>query len=276
MKIRVEKTNNYTVMCNYHLREKDMSLKAKGLLTLIFSLPDTWDYTIEGLTHITKEGVGSIRAAIKELEQFGYIERKRVRNSNGRLGGAEYIIHEMPVQKTEETEKIPDVEEDAQNDSDEEDNSVEEPKVDFSTSEKPMQENPMQVNAMQENPRQLNTNILNTNILNNNISNQCARRYYPDDNLEKSFRAFIDMRKRINKPLTDNSMRMIRDKLNKLTRSSTGDMDVGKAIQILDYSTMNGYPDIYEPKPESNNGSSMTRDYSAEQMEELEKQLLSN
>ena len=72
--IRINKTQNYTVMSNYHLKEKDMSLKAKGLLSLMLSLPDSWDYSIAGLVSICKENETEIKSILKELEEFGYLE----------------------------------------------------------------------------------------------------------------------------------------------------------------------------------------------------------
>ena len=70
---RVEKTKNYTVMSNHHLRDKSLSLKAKGLLSLMLSLPEDWDYTTKGLARICRDGVDSIRSAVQELEQRGYV-----------------------------------------------------------------------------------------------------------------------------------------------------------------------------------------------------------
>ena len=94
---RVERTHNYTVMSNYHLRDKTLSLKAKGLLSLMLSLPENWDYTLSGLARISLEGKDAIRAAVNELEKAGYIARSRMRDEKGRLSGAEYIIREQPV-----------------------------------------------------------------------------------------------------------------------------------------------------------------------------------
>ena len=96
---RVEKSRNYTVMSNEHLRNREMSLKAKGLLSQMLSLPDTWDYSLEGLSRINREGIDAIRTAIQELERFGYLERKRVRDAQGRLTGTEYIVHERSVKR---------------------------------------------------------------------------------------------------------------------------------------------------------------------------------
>ncbi len=94
---RVEKTRDYTVMSNHHLRNKELSLKAKGLLSLMLSLPEDWDYTIKGLAYICKDGVDSICTTVKELERAGYIQRRRIRNAKGRLAEMEYIIREKPV-----------------------------------------------------------------------------------------------------------------------------------------------------------------------------------
>ena len=87
---RVEKTSDYTVMSNYHLRDKSISLKAKGLLSLMLSLPEDWDYTMLGLAHISKEGVCSIQTGIDELELAGYVVHGRARNARGQLKGTEY------------------------------------------------------------------------------------------------------------------------------------------------------------------------------------------
>lgn len=94
---RVERTHNYTVMSNYHLRDKSISLKAKGLLSLMLSLPDTWDYTLAGLARISLEGKDAIRAAVVELEKAGYIHRSQTTDKAGKFGSNEYIIREYPA-----------------------------------------------------------------------------------------------------------------------------------------------------------------------------------
>lgn len=93
---RVERTRDYTVMSNHHLKNRMLSLKAKGLLSIMLSLPDEWDYTLRGLAAISKEGVDAIRQAILELEEAGYIVRARSRNDKGQLSGTEYVIYEHP------------------------------------------------------------------------------------------------------------------------------------------------------------------------------------
>ena len=127
---RIEKTRDYTVMSNYHLRDMSLSLKAKGLLSLMLSLPENWDYTMKGLASICKDGIDSISGGIRELEAHGYLIRSRVRSANGQLGSIEYTI-------------------------------LEQPKAPSPTQEKPIRENPVQANPMldapiQENPAQLN------------------------------------------------------------------------------------------------------------------------
>lgn len=94
---RIEKTRDFTVMSNHHLKNRNLTLKAKGLLSMILSLPDDWHYTTRGLASICKEGVDSISGAIKELEQAGYIVRNRLRDAKGRITDTEYVIHETPV-----------------------------------------------------------------------------------------------------------------------------------------------------------------------------------
>ena len=131
---RIEKTRDYTVMSNYHLRDKSLSLKAKGLLSLMLSLPEDWDYTMKGLARICKDGIDSISGGIRELEAHGYLVRARVRNENGQLGSIEYTILEQPKEPTQTPAPV---------------------------REKPIRENPIQVKPMldapiQENPAQLN------------------------------------------------------------------------------------------------------------------------
>ena len=94
---RVERTNNYTVMSNYHLRDKTISFKAKGLLSMMLSLPENWDYTLAGLARISLEGKDAIRAAVVELEKAGYIHRSQTTDKAGKFGSNEYIIREYPV-----------------------------------------------------------------------------------------------------------------------------------------------------------------------------------
>ena len=127
---RVERNKGYTVMSNHHLRNKELSLKAKGLLSQMLSLPEEWDYTLKGLSKINREGIDAVREAVRELERAGYVTRTRVRNERGQLGAADYVIHEFPVPP------------------------------------KPILENPTLEKPMRENPTQLNKEPLNKDLLN--------------------------------------------------------------------------------------------------------------
>lgn len=137
---RIEKTKDYTVMANHHLRNKALSLKAKGLLSLMLSLPEDWDYTVKGLAYICKDGIDSINGAIKELEATGYMSRQRVRNEKGQLTTVEYTIREYPKNTDGGTAPIADT-----------------PTEDEPTQDEPIQENPIQAIPIQEKPHQLNT-----------------------------------------------------------------------------------------------------------------------
>ena len=131
---RVDKTRDYTVMSNNHFKDKSLSLKAKGLLSLVLSLPDEWDYTLKGLTTLASDGIDSIRRTINELEEAGYIVRSRERNEMGQLKGTEYIIYEQPMSA--------------------------EPILDSPTLENPTQAFPTQADPTLENPTQLNTKVI--------------------------------------------------------------------------------------------------------------------
>ena len=150
---RVERNTGYTVMSNHHLRNKELSLKAKGLLSQMLSLPEDWDYTLAGLSHINREKIDAIREAVKELEKAGYIVRSRERDEKGRLRGADYVIYEQPQPREPEAATsvgqppILDLP------------ALENPTLENPTLEKPTQEKPTL-----ENPTQLNKDILKTNL----------------------------------------------------------------------------------------------------------------
>ena len=102
---RIERTRDYTVMSNHHLRDKALSLKSKGLLSMMLSLPEDWNYTTRGLAKICKEGVDAIGGALRELESAGYIVRHQMRDRQGRISDTEYVIYEQPQPKAPDTEK---------------------------------------------------------------------------------------------------------------------------------------------------------------------------
>ena len=174
--VHVEKDGNFTWMKNIHLRDRFLSLKAKGLLSVMFSLPKDWDCTITGLAYISKEGISAIRATIKELEAAGYITRERIRNEAGQLKDMKYTIHETPVNREPE-EPVPAAEPTVpDNDSDDfapagldlsgpSEPATESPTSDNPAFDFPMQASPAQEKPMEQNRTQLNTYRLNTHEL---------------------------------------------------------------------------------------------------------------
>ena len=163
---RINKTRDYTVMSNHHLRNTALSLKAKGLLSLMLSLPDNWDYTTKGLAAICKDGIDSICSTVNELERHGYIIRERTRNEKGQLKEIEYTILEQPKTVLPEQEK---------------------PKR-----ENPVLEKPEQAQPILENTAQLNTNILNKKELNTDVSTTYPIKSYPKEPEQKKNRHGVD------------------------------------------------------------------------------------
>lgn len=138
---RVERNTGYTVMSNHHLRNKELSLKAKGLLSQMLSLPEDWDYTLAGLSYINREKIDAIRTAIWELEKAGYITRRQGRDEKGKMTAIEYTIYEQPQPP-----------------------QLENPILENPTAGKPILENPTTDNPTLENPTQLNKDIQRTDL----------------------------------------------------------------------------------------------------------------
>lgn len=141
--MRIIKNNNFSIVSNSIIRDTRLSLKARGLLILMLSLPDCWQFNIKGLATLSGEGNDSIRGGIKELEEVGYLSRKRKHLPNGRLGEMEYTLYEQAQPKEEK------------------------PTSDLPTLEKPTQEKPIQGKPTQANPTLLSTNIINTDYIKN-------------------------------------------------------------------------------------------------------------
>ena len=135
---RVERNTGYTVMSNHHLRNKELTLKAKGLLSQMLSLPEDWDYTLAGLSYINRESIDAIRTAVWELEKAGYITRRQGRDEKGKMTAIEYTIYEQPQSPG---------------------------------SHSPGLENPTPGNPTSKNPTQLNKDISKTNLPNKEKSN---------------------------------------------------------------------------------------------------------
>ena len=141
---RIERTRDYTVMSNHHLKNPDLSLKAKGLLSMMLSFPDGWNYSERGLASICKEGVDAIHSAIKELESTGYMERHQLRGKGGRIVDTEYVIYEKP--------HTPDM---APPD-------TENPDMVLPDAAAPEPENPGELNNKKPNTKKSNTQVFNT------------------------------------------------------------------------------------------------------------------
>ena len=141
---RVERTGDYTVMSNFHLKDKRLSLKAKGLLSQMLSLPDDWDYTLSGLCFINRESKDAIRSAINELERAGYIRRRQTIDATGKFGANEYSIYERPITD------VP---------------SSENPTTEKPITKKPLPENPTQLNTKKSSTQKQNTHRASTDSI---------------------------------------------------------------------------------------------------------------
>lgn len=158
---RVERNKGYTVMSNYHLKDRGLTLKSKGLLSMMLSLPDEWNYTTRGLAAICREGVDSIGAALRELEKAGYIVRNQLRDEKGRITDTEYVIYEQPHTSSPDT-AYPD---------------TENPYLD-----KPDMDTPDTGGPHTEKPLQLNTNRSKTDSSNTQKSNTDGSTIHPSIN----------------------------------------------------------------------------------------------
>ena len=210
--VRVNKTANYTVLSNYHFKEKNMSLKAKGLLSLMLSLPDTWNYTIAGLVSLSKDGKDSVMSGLSELESFGYLIRTQKTNEKGQFSGVEYHIYEQPQETNPVTENQNSGEQNAGNQ-----------------------------NA--GNPPQLNTKNIKysfnkvTYDINNyirvldTISDSQLRNFYCD---------FLDNRNRMGDPLTVKGFELLVERVRELAG-----LDVDKQKELLKVAIINNWKNVY-------------------------------
>ena len=162
---RVEKNKGYTVMSNHHLRNHTLSLKAKGLLSQMLSLPEDWDYTTKGLAKICKDGVDSICSTVNELEEHGYVIRERIRNAKGQLTDIQYTILEQPKPPQPGQGKP----------------KQENPVLDSPVLGTPKQEEPEQGNPAQLNTKKSSNQGLNTDLSNTEVSNPIQSNPYEDE-----------------------------------------------------------------------------------------------
>ena len=182
--IRIHKTNNFTVMSNYHFKEKKMSLKAKGLLSLMLSLPDDWNYSISGLVMLSKDGKDSVMTALAELEKFGYLTRTQTINARGQFSGIEYNIFEQPQANKPIAEK--------QN-------------SEIQISEKSNSEKPPQ---------------LNTNQLNNLFNKLLYELNTQDMELVELYQEYIQNRETSKNPLTEKGLERLIARAKRLSKNN--------------------------------------------------------
>lgn len=226
--IRTIKNENYTTMCNTHLRDKNLSLKAKGLLSMMLSLPDKWHYSVKGLEGICKESKNTINSVLNELEDNNYLVRRR-RYCNGKISEWEYIIFENNENHDEELLHLKN--EDIEN----EDIEIQD----------------IENRDVYKITKELSTNRLNTNeYKEKNIKkesvNSVIAEYTENKDLQDALHGFVEMRNKARKPLTARAMKLSLNKLNELALD-----DVTK-ITIVNQSIVHSWSTFY--KLQNNNG----------------------
>ena len=226
--IRTIKNDNYTTMCNTHLRDKNLSLKAKGLLSMMLSLPDKWHYSVKGLEGIYKESKNTINSVLNELEDNNYLVRRR-RYCNGKISEWEYIIFENNENHDEELLHLKN--EDIEN----EDIEIQD----------------IENRDVYKITKELNTNRLNTNeYKEKNIKKESVQSvissYTENKDLQDALHGFVEMRNKARKPLTARAMKL---SLNKLTELALDDVT---KIAIVNQSIMHNWLTFY--KLQNNNG----------------------
>ena len=229
--IRVNNTKGFTVMSNYHFQDKEISLKAKGLLGLMLSLPSNWDYSVNGLVAIVKENKAAVQTALKELEEHKYLKRTRAQDETGRFDYI-YDIYEKPYDKLPCTE-----------------NQC----TDIQCTEVQCTENQPQINTNKQNTNKQNTKELNTNeYKEKNIKkesvNSVISEYTENKELQDALHDFVDMRTKARKPLTVRAMKLSLNELDKLALD-----DVTK-IAIVNQSIVHSWLTFYKLQNNNNGG----------------------
>lgn len=226
--IRTIKNENYTTMRNTHLRDKNLSLKAKGLLSMMLSLPDKWHYSVKGLEGICKESKNTINSVLNELEDNNYLVRRR-RYCNGKISEWEYIIFENNENHDEELLHLKN--EDIEN----EDIEIQD-----------LENSDVYKITKELNTKELNTNEYKEKNIKKESVNSVISSYTENKDLQDALHGFVEMRNKARKPLTVRAMKLSLNKLNELALD-----DVTK-IAIVNQSIVHSWSTFY--KLQNNNG----------------------
>lgn len=234
--VRVNNTKGFTVMSNYHFQDKEISLKAKGLLSLMLSLPSNWDYSVNGLVAIVKENKAAVQTALKELEEHKYLKRTRVQDETGRFDYI-YDIYEKPYDKLPCTEnRCTDIQ-----------------CTEVQCTEVQCTENQPQINTNKQSTNKQNTKELNTNeYKEKNIKkesvNSVIAEYTENKDLQDALHGFVEMRTKAKKPLTVRAMKLSLNVLDNLAVD-----DVTK-IAIVNQSIVHTWSTFYKLQNNNNGG----------------------
>jgi hypothetical protein len=210
---RVEKNQNFVVMSNHHLRNKEMSLKSKGLLSLILSLPPSWNYSLAGLCAICKESQTAMRSALKELETHKYLLRKRKKNALGHFE-YEYIVYEVPYTENQHADK--------------------------GHTQNEHTENRTQISKEKKNKDKSNKDVINKDIYKGILREQVE-----DVDLIELYEDYIEMRKNINAPLNEKGLELLIDRCNRLSKNNARVQKV-----MLEAALINSWKNVFLPKEE--------------------------
>ena len=215
--MRIHKTKNYTIMSNHHFKEKGLSLKAKGLLSLMLSLPEDWNYSVSGLVRLSKDGKDSVMSALGELEKYGYLHREKITNEKGQYTGIEYNIFE-------------------------------EPQTDFPSAVKQNAGKQQAGKQNAENQIQLNTNRLTTknNKIIYNINNYIhLLDLVPDDHLRNLYVSFLENRNAMGEPMTVKGVEMLIERVREIAG-----IDFDRQKSLVRNAVINNWKNVYMPQEE--------------------------
>ena len=261
--IRANKNKNYTVMSNVHLRDINLSFKAKGILSMILSLPDDWEYSIDGLEKISKEGRTAIRAALKELKDYGYLVVTKLPPSKENGGKYEYIynIYEIPQTVDNQDIEVQDAEIQDTEVQDTEVQGVENQDIENQYLEnqdvesQDVENHPLYKILNKQNTDKQNTEELNTDKQNTKAKRKKEERkrgydeilsVVADSDWRELYLEYIKMRKLIKSPMTDKALTMLINRVNKLEPHS-----IERQKQMLETAIMNNWKSVYPIKDDT-------------------------